>query len=121
VLDGGEVEIFSIEKLLPGGFIEVCPWRREITGPVANGAVSEVDDRRESAVGVASESVLDDVETLSAQSSEVVEHRFEHFGRMGFPIEHFVGDAHRVAGSIRPGDVAGELLVGHVGVVFERT
>jgi hypothetical protein len=64
--------------------------------------------------------VLDDVKPLLAEASDVVEHRLQRFGTMGFPGLQFINDAHRVASSVRLGDVAGELLVGDIGVVFKR-
>jgi len=64
--------------------------------------------------------VLDDVETLLPELREVVQHAFQHLGRVALPALQLGDDAQRVAGPIGLRGVAGESLVGHVGVVLER-
>ena len=47
--------------------------------------------------------------------------RLEDLGRVALPADDLGDDSQRLAGAVGPGDVAGELLVGEVGVVLERT
>ena len=63
--------------------------------------------------------VLDDVQALFSEPSDAVEHPLHHLGGVALPGLDLADDAHRVAGPVGPGDVAGELLVRDVGVVLE--
>ena len=50
----------------------------------------------------------------------MVEHPLEHLGGVALPVVDLADDAQRVAGAVGPRGVAGESLVGDVGVVLER-
>jgi len=63
--------------------------------------------------------VVDDGDALALQVSEAVPHGLQLIGRVSYPVQEFTYDLHRVSGALRPGRIAGELLVRHVRVVFE--
>lgn len=64
--------------------------------------------------------VLDDVEPLVAQPGNVLEHALHLVLRVAVPVVHLDADEHRVSGAVGARDVAEELLVGDIRVVFER-
>ena len=71
-------------------------------------------------VQVVGQSILDDVESLLAEAGYAVEHFLDGVGAVAFPGVEFFDDSEWVAGSVGLGDIAGEPLVGDVGVVLER-
>jgi hypothetical protein len=59
--------------------------------------------------------------TRSPESRIALQHSVQYLGSVTFPCLHFTDDLYRMAGPVRLRDVAGELLVRHVGIVLERT
>ena len=64
-------------------------------------------------------SVVDGCSSLTLHLGQVVPHGLEHLGGMAVPVLDLADDPQRLAGPIRLGGVAGEALVGQVGVVLE--
>ena len=55
------------------------------------------------------------------ESRQVFEHSIQHLGGVAFPVLHLAEYLHRMGGTVGLGDIARELLVRNVGVVFKRT
>ena len=51
----------------------------------------------------------------------MVQHGLEHFWGMAHPVLDLPGDSQRLPGPVGLGRIAGEALVGQVGVILERT
>lgn len=67
-------------------------------------------------VQVGGKSIVDDAESLLAEAGYAVEHLLDGFGAVAFPGLEFFDDSEWVPGSVGLGDIAGEPLVGDVGV-----
>ena len=64
-------------------------------------------------------SLVDRLDALGPGLLQGVEHVLEDLRRVAFPAHDLGQDPQRLAGAVGPGDVAGKLLVGEVGVVLE--
>ena len=65
-------------------------------------------------------SIFDDLNSKLAGALHLLLHGLKFFGRVALPVRDFVGHKKRMPRPVRQCGIAGKLLVGEVGVIFDR-